>query len=339
MNAPRLQAKGWRRLAPRLFLVIITTIATLALGEIVVRLSLAVTHHAPLVVSDAQSGWALKPNLRDEIHAGEGGQYQISTDREGHRLTSAPGAPGLATDPTVLLVGDSFTQGAIVDDSETFAWILAMETSWHIVNLGVLGYGTDQELLGLVDYLEAHPSLSVSDIVVLVFENDFVDVQTNYYPPLARSKPRFGIVDGKLNKPPYRLSLSDHLMDVSRLYGLLNGKRDFLLKDRDPDGADGVELVIACLESMRALAKIRGARFHVLAHRYLRNPGQFLDRPWDDFVKRAGAQDITPLLGSMTESDPIGYDGGHWSPAGHRLVATIVKEQLSGTADKKAVSP
>ena len=63
------------------------------------------------------------------------------------------------------------------DDHEAFPWILAHEMPLNVVNLGVLGYGTDQELVSLEAYLEAHPALNVRDVVVFVAANDFTDVQ------------------------------------------------------------------------------------------------------------------------------------------------------------------
>ena len=66
----------------------------------------------------------------------------------------------------------------------------------------------------------------------------------------------------------------------------------------------------------------------MLAHHHLRGVRPFSDSVWADFIRRSGATDITPSLRAMKGSDPVGYDGGHWSAAGHRLVASIVKERL-----------
>ena len=83
---------------------------------------------------------------------------------------------------------------------------------------------------------------------------------------------------------------------------------------------------------MRDIAARRGARIHLLAHRHLRKSGRFSQSAWADFLERAGAMDITPRLQSMKGADPVAYDGGHWSAAGHREVAAIVKELFAQDA-------
>jgi len=302
------------------------------LSEIAIRVCVAVMHRAPLVVSDEQAGWVLAPDLRDQVRVGDGGQYVISTDGEGHRITHANGEHSAAIKPSLILVGDSFVQGQAVNDTETFGWILAHETALNVVNLGVLGYGTDQELVNLGAYLEAHPTLEVRDVVVLVFDNDFIDVQLDSHPALGRSKPCFRLRDGRLAAAGYRLGLSDRLMDLSSLYWLINSKRALLFKNPEPGVAGGREVVLACVAAMRKIAARRGARFHLLAHRHLRGLKPFPDSVWAEFLHRSGAWDITPRLRAMKGPDPLGYDRGHWSAAGHRMVAALVKERLEAAA-------
>jgi hypothetical protein len=309
------------------------------LGEIAVRVCAAVLHRVPLVVSDERAGWALEANLRDQIRVGDGGQYVISTDGEGHRITRRADEREVARAPYVVLVGDSFVQGQAVNDSETFGWILAHKASVNVVNLGVLGYGTDQELVSLSAYLEAHPTLDVRDIVVLVFDNDFIDVQVDSHPALGRSKPCFRIRDGQLDTAGYGRSISDRLMDMSALYWLLNSKRALFFKDPDPDVTGGGEMIVACAAAMRDIARRRGARFHLLAHRHLREWKPFPQSFWADFVARSGATDITPLLLAMKGADPIAYDGGHWSPAAHRLVASVLKQRMAAADSASYTAP
>jgi hypothetical protein len=304
----------------------------LGLGEIAVRVSAAATHRVPLVVSDVHAGWALEPRLKDQIRAGDGGQYVISTDEEGHRITRRSDERSRAASASVILVGDSFVQGQSVDDQETFAWILAHEASLNVINLGVLGYGIDQELAGLNAFLDAHPRLEVRDIVVLVFDNDFIDVQVDYHPALGRSKPRFKLTGGELDTAGYRRSLSDRLMDLSALYWLINSKRALFFKDREPDVAGGSEVILACTQAMKDTARRRGARLHLLAHRHLRGVKPFAESVWADFINRSDATDITPRLRAMKGANPLSYDGGHWSAAGHRLVASLLKERLEAAS-------
>ena len=123
------------------------------------------------------------------------------------------------------------------------------------VNLGVFGYGSEQQLIGLAQYLEAHPTAAIGDVVVLVLDNDMRDVEVAYQRYLGRSKPCFKVSGGRLVQPPYEPSWSDHLMDVSYLYWLLNGKRSFYLGTEPPaDSVAGIETVLSCLAAMREMA-------------------------------------------------------------------------------------
>ena len=120
----------------------------------------------------------------------DNGRFVINTDAEGHRRTRGRDEPAAEGRPTVLMVGDSFVLSIAADDQEIFPWILAHEMPLNVVNLGVLGYGTDQELVSLEAYLETHAAVNVRDVIVFVATNDFTDVQVDYgY--LGRNKPFF----------------------------------------------------------------------------------------------------------------------------------------------------
>jgi hypothetical protein len=320
------------RLRAKLLLLLVSLLVALLLGEIAVRLGILIAHRAPLVRSDAQAGWSLEPNLRNLTRVEKHGKYVISTDAEGHRLTRPLDDSTARDQPAVLLVGDSFAQGQAVNDAETFAWVLAHEASLNVINLGVLGYGTDQELITLEAYLEAHRTLKVRDIVLFVFDNDFLDVQISYHPALGRSKPRFHVRDGRLERGNYELGLSDHLMDLSAFYWLVNSKRAMLVPDPYPPADQGLEEVVACVRAMRELAGTRAARFHVFAHRHLLVPVDISPSTWAEFLHRCNAIDLTHRLLAMKDPNPISYDNNHWSPAAHRLVAGVLKEHLDATA-------
>jgi lysophospholipase L1-like esterase len=318
------------RLWAKVLLVLAGTVMGLVLAEIAVRIGVAVLHRDPLIISDTRVGWALKPNLRDLIRKGNGGQDVMSTDEEGHRITRAADERPTASNPTVIVVGDSYIQSLGANDRETFAWILAHEMPVNVVNLGVLGYGTDQELLTLEGFLENHPALDVRDIVVFVTENDFNDVQLDYH-YLARHKPRFQVIDGRLDRGHYHRGLSDRLMDLSYLYWLVNSKFAERLDRGFLDPTAGIDVVVACLAAMREAASRRGARFHVLVH-HLVEVAPMPKARLADFLKRANATDITERLRPPNAPNPISYDRFHWNLAGHQRVAAIVKERLEAAS-------
>lgn len=114
---------------------------------------MAVTHRIPVFVSDERTGWSNRRNLRNEIRAGDGGRFAISTDAEGYRLTRGTDEPPPRDRRALIVSGDSFALGQGVNDSETFAWILAHELSREVIDLGVFGHGTDQQLIRLAALL------------------------------------------------------------------------------------------------------------------------------------------------------------------------------------------
>jgi DNA-binding CsgD family transcriptional regulator len=320
-------------------LAIGSLVATLLLGEVAVRVAAYATSRVPFFVSDSHTGWALKSNLRNVVRVFGPSKFSISTDQDGHRVSYPIGQSVPAGDPTLVVVGDSIAQGLGVNDDQTFPWDLARLTPYRIVNLAVAGYGTDQELIKLEDFLSAHPEESVKDIIVVVFDNDFTDVQHAYDRYLGRSKPRFYVSGQKLIRPPYHLSLSDHLMDISRLFWLLNSKRAQIFAPTELRSEDGVGIVLACLKTMRLVAEARNTQLRVFAYRRLKDPQLISSLEWRDFVVRAGAADLTDCIRAAQGANPIGPDGLHWSAVGNGLVAKIVSKSLGDETTGNPNSP
>lgn len=320
------------QLISRLALGLGTIVFGLGIAEGFVRVLAVMMERSPLLISDVRAGWANRPDIESQAVVVGNSRFVMSTDRNGWRITYPRGWRPAALVPTVVLAGDSFAYGIGVNDEETVAWILARETPYKIVNLGVLGYGTDQELVKLEEFLEANPKERLGAIIVLVFDNDFIDVQQARAPSLGRTKPKF-VVHGELIRTAYMPGVSDRLMDISRLFWLLNSKRTALLASENPSPYAGLDVVISCLQSMRRLAEARGAQFHALLHHRvtnnrLRSEPLFDEAVWRRFIERTGAIDITDEILAGDGPDPIGPDAGHWSAAGHRRVASKIEADV-----------
>lgn len=94
--------------------------------------------------------------------------------------------------PGILFIGDSFVWGYDVNASERFTEKLrARMLDWDVYNLGVSGYGTDQELLLLMDQFDYYRPR----IVFLVFctYNDDMDNSSNNIGQGAYYKPYFDV--------------------------------------------------------------------------------------------------------------------------------------------------
>lgn len=320
-------------MAKNLGLLTLAVFVGLLCGELAVRAAIVAFHRTPIVVSERHTGWAGRPDLHDVPVTIAGGQFRVSTDQSGRRLTYSLERAVTSSKPDVLLVGDSFVFGLSVDDTATFGWQLARAVpDRRIVNLGVPGWGTDQELLNLEDYfasgsMGAKPT--VSDIEVVVFENDFLDVQRAFDRYLGRGKAVFHVSGAGLKRGSFHLSLLDRLMDHSRLVWLVRSKVANIPAPVRIEADSGVKVVLACLSAIRGLGEANGARVHIFAHRRANQPSSLTDSVWGDFVARAGAMDIThlflkaPNVGGMS---PIGFDGVHWSAEGHRRLAMLIQK-------------
>jgi hypothetical protein len=140
----------------------------------------------PHVYSEAY-GWALRPGAR---YAGRDGET-ITVNSRGYRGPLHEGPPRQGVRRIVML-GDSITFGTGVSDGETFSDRLDALPGLEVVNLGVDGYGTDQELIRLErEGLAYRPR-----VVVLNFclRNDYFDNAL----PVA-------LYDGRSPKPYFTL--------------------------------------------------------------------------------------------------------------------------------------
>ena len=142
------------------------------------------------VMPSATRGWANSPSTT-AVYGEAEFRFDVNHNELGFRgpEVSPEKSPGKLR---VLMLGDSFTYGIGVADSETFsARLEALDPRLEVLNSGVNGYGTAQELLLLRDQgLALHP-----DVVMVVFF--WNDVGNNY----ARVFPRFSLSDDALAWP------------------------------------------------------------------------------------------------------------------------------------------
>ena len=316
------------RIALKILFPLVSLLLVAVVCEGVCRIVLPIKGRNPIVITDAHAGWAGRPNLKSVTKADELGQFTISADGQGFRLAYPRGQSPPTAAPVVLLVGDSFAQGVAVNDDQTFAWFLARQTPYYIVNLGVGGYGTDQELVQLEEFLKAKPDLEVRHIILFVCENDFFDVQRDYHPAIARSKPMFHVSGTELVRGNFQPTRSDWLMDFSRFFWYVNNAYSIAHSKRYPPVEPGIELVAACLREMQHLAVARGAQLHILIHHPLKGKPLFDIKGLKHFTEQTGAIDITQRILDCAGPVPVAYDNAHWNAAAHRCVATLIETDI-----------
>ncbi|MBI4257206.1 hypothetical protein HY626_04085 [Candidatus Uhrbacteria bacterium] len=117
----------------------------------------------------------LTPQTAPLLEGFEGGVALAHYDTQGFRRTAWPGAADSARPmATILMLGDSFTEGPYVDDVDTIAAKLERlgmvdGLRLRVLNAGVSGYNTREERFRLADILlEVTPDL----VLLNVFAND-----------------------------------------------------------------------------------------------------------------------------------------------------------------------
>lgn len=213
---------------------------------------------------DPLLGWTLRENLRDAPLAGA----TVNSNSRGVRGRREY-AIGKAGRFRAVVIGDSYTFGEGVNDDETFSAFLERQLPGSdIINLGVHGYGTDQQLLRLQrDGLPYRP-----DVIVFGYYED--DISRNRMRFRDYLKPHFSIVNDRLeldNDPipsPEDYKARLHVRSLGYLNIFMTRLRERRLE------ADNVERSKRLLAEIAAQARRAAA---TLVTVYLPTPDQVRD--------------------------------------------------------------
>jgi hypothetical protein len=312
---------SWRK--KLLFCAIIWTLVLVG-AEFLGRVAFNSITGGRIFEADPELGYVLRPGLNTRRRVGENGEYyHLTTNAQGRRIdpTWAPGRE----QTTVVLLGDSCTFGEGVDDDKTAAAYLA-HSGFQVINLGVPGYGTNQELLCFRRFLADGGKADV--VVTIVSNNDADEVRSPYL--YMRHRPTASLAAKELQLDPFCLPWTDHLLDHSALFGLY---RRFATSPTTYDG-DCYAIVAACLASIQqdvCAAKLKPLFFvHDAAF-----PKAPRTAPYITAAERYGVSliDLSPVLARrIAEGEQvICPDGAHWSASGNRSVA----EQILKTIAKR----
>jgi len=176
-------------------------------------------------VEDPELGYRYRPGLSMTWpwRAGDEPRSDVRFATDGDGFRNPPGV----TSPRIVLLGDSFVEGDLVDEPETMRARLASETGAEVRNLALSGYGPQQYVIAARRFgLPARPEV----VVVALFEgNDLGDAElfdqwrrtetpwNDYVLDVLRSQRESIVV-----RPRLRLRTLDALVAVrSRLWGLL----------------------------------------------------------------------------------------------------------------------
>jgi lysophospholipase L1-like esterase len=299
-------------------------------------------------------GWTPRPSFRHTLAGSE-----TTINRLGYRGHEV--APTrTAGRPRIVMLGDSITFGYGVRDGETFSAVMeSLDPRLEVVNLGVQGYGTDQELLKL----EREGFAYAPDVVVLnvCLANDLQDnaaarsIYDGVYP-----KPYFRLEDGRLVKvadhvalsAPRRLALLlsqrsalfNALLDLTRV-DRARYQRELVGRAAAEPAEPAFAVTFALVRRMDEVTRARGAAFVALLYPSLRDfirpsrrAQRFLEAPDLRGVKVVDLLPRFEAAGFTVDTfSRYSLDGNlHLTPDGHRLAARVILDVL---AEQGLLSP
>jgi hypothetical protein len=301
--------------------VLLAVVASLLAAEGIARLYVDhVARQGKLFAADPRLGWRVLPHLDVVRRNADGAPWRVTTDAGGWRRP-ATFRPGAAR--RVLVLGDSSAFGQGVDVGDRFDSVLEAESPpLTVVNLGVMGYGPDQELIGSRLF---RSELRDGDwLVVLAHGSDFWDLLQHRH--AGRAKPWFELAGGRLVEHAPEHSWRERLRD--RSYVLSVAERWLHARGpRPPPEAfeRARDLYRLLLTAETAPLLDRGVRI-LVAHHWDHPEGPAFDvRGFFETLVREGFRCLAlddvlgPRPGPNLQAD------GHWTAAGHLRVAAALR--------------
>lgn len=298
----------------KLVFLILTILFSLTLcfigAEIIIRTkvkyNLRVDERNVLYRYDKELGWFPKDNLVSQYC----GSHSISIKH--NQLGFRDKEHGQKIKKRIAFIGDSFVYGFDVEQDERFTDKLQKELpNWDVLNLGVNGYGTDQEYLLVQKYFDHFQP----DIIFLVVcYNDRADNTSNqryggYY------KPYFKFKNDSLIQ--YGTPVPKSLNYYHKNYPIIYSSRliQYVTNFSKPEKIIINDPTITLLNEFHEYVVSKGAQLIV----------GFIDHPDNSDLSTSISQNINnfPLL-SLTNTYRYPSYGRHWTPDGHN----VVKERI-----------
>lgn len=223
-----------------LSLLIASTMLSLLLGEIFIRIALPqqlIRINDDIWIADTLLGWRPKPDVNTLVNTGDRTVRYVS-DREGRRINPPP-EETYPPDPdlNLLALGDSFLHGFEVENRETIPQVLAgMLREKHgvklkAVNGGVRGYNPGQYYLMAKDALKDE-KYDLGIVFLWVGDDIYPGIDTTFAPHNIATIHRFGIPHS-LNWSEFREKIfypvNDFLERHSHLFLFLKIRSENLL--------------------------------------------------------------------------------------------------------------
>jgi hypothetical protein len=307
---------------------------------------------APYTQYDPELGWVSKPKVSMDHMFGNG--TSVRTNSRGFRNVddTAPAVP--AGRYRVFCSGDSFTFGDGVDNDRTWCQQLnARDPRIEPVNLGVGGYGADQAYLR---FLRDTRDLQYQAHVFAFIPDDFVRMEEPTF--LGFGRPVLAVERGELvtrNVPvpvfasrfPWLTAIPRALNDT-RTHSLIARIQKKASRPGDASGETQAQrdermrpIIRLMFADMKRRSEADGGRFVLLYLSFINDLRGTRPNPWTAFLEETARELQIPFVNvfdEMRARDDVqelflseGTAGGHYSNAGHALVADILYERLRET--------
>jgi hypothetical protein len=283
-------------------------------------------------VHSPELGWDLRPGVRRD------GLTTNAVGLRGRREYTPVPPPGVQR---VLAVGDSFVFGEKLRDEESLPAQLETALSrhgrWEVLNLGVPGYGTDQQWLRLQRLGFRYRA----DVVVLGFFEDDARRNIMYFRDYA--KPVFELDGGQLALRNVPVPSPEELLTrparglpcrlrILCAFELIEDGLAFdwqvLAVERVPAG----RVTLAILDALREAVVSRGMRLVLLT---IPRPVRPQPTTTEDLLVRWAARTRTAIVNgrlaylALPESDRKRVFAGHWTPYGAAVTARVLAERIA----------
>lgn len=170
-------------------------------------------------------GWKLTPNWRGQ-HTHHDFNVHYSINGLGFR-GELSALIGDKKSSRIALIGDSYTFGLGVNDSETFShYLQSFNPDRRYINLGIPGYSTDQQLL--FSYENAEILNADHYILVFYLANDYLDNTLSYPLQADQAKPFYSLNSQQLilNNTPTPRKIKPATMRSQNLQSVLFNNQD-----------------------------------------------------------------------------------------------------------------
>lgn len=317
-----------RKIIENILMVFISTLITIFVIEMAMQFYVyGVAKRGKRFHPDVKLGWVLKPELSLKMRNANGELFLIETSEEGYRDIRKKVSIG---NSKCIVLGDSFAFGEGVNIEDRFDAYLSDEFGQYCEfrNLGVPGYGTDQEYILFLQVLD---KMKKGDVVILLtYANDFYDILRKRFS--GRAKPWIQINNSLLKINPPEFGVMEVLRDKSYLLAFIFSKLE--RKQGEYDDRDVIyaaKLYKKIVEELKNESNERGARLYLAFHglrNIERRHDAVINNAFDSLCGKDGIVCI-PLDDDLKKASDVPYlDDGHWNQLGHQIVGESISRKL-----------